>query len=1077
MAQKNIITHPFPGLRAYKASESQFFYGRDREIEDCLNILQQNKVLILTGENGVGKSSLINAGILSKLHKGFSGQAGREWEVCSFRPGIAPIENLCYSLSENGALYMGGKAKTTDHSSYKKTLESKRNLGLAEIYRQAEIFEKKNLLIVIDQLEDLFKYRTFFDAESESDDDLLFNIVHRTSRFKETAIYFILAIDDMYLAKLNNYERFTETLNNTLFNLSAINTDGILSLVKNTFHTRNVQFDLEWIEQLGEYLKEQPSTLPVVQFLFKKIYDQHAITLSKEIILLTQNEIRSFGGYTHAVTQSLTLFYEALENQQKRLFEFLLRGITYGSNEKDQVYYQKIEYLTNLTHISPNVFSDFLKKVKEELGDLIDLFKSQIRGYEVIQQKVLQPDDIVSLKYVAIQQWDYFNRWQKEERQNYSTFLDNNDKAEKYPKESLLTSTSLQTAKNWLNDENVNSDWAQKYPLDFSKTTRYIEKSIKAHTLELQKQEAIKQDIERAKKRSRRLQWIGVGIVILALSVLGYQRHDEANRQRKLYQEMNEKATALDLAIQLKDQKEKDILELRRKDSVMMSERQNEQKLKMELIEGQLLSQNRLITLQMQNEKQSKELEEKRDRIKEDSLKAIMLINDAYKKEKYALNSQEFIDLKDSLSLLLYTLNNTSINDYDRELLGQLTASSISIYDRIKDLGQLLNRNHDDDNLRQIAVDLIAKLNGQYEYSSVAKHNLTIENKKPLLAMNISNQGKIAAGGKSNILYASYKNVAAGIHPLTTITEFKSSINALEFISENLVAVGLENSELWVVELESKEKQKIFPSKKWVPGKIISASAKELYRLSTLFQKEYFKGIGFVEFYKDGNIILVSLENSIVEIDLEKMNSSDSDYSKNIPLQNLVQGEFITSMTLSDSYHSIFIATNKGNVIIFDLQTKEEKKYDNATLKLKNETAIEIEFYNDKILIGTNEGSIFFYQIDTNKSLRLLGSRRANFSKVKDILYDNNQIYSLSKNGIISIIPTAYFSDTVNQSQTPVNIALGEGNFGHAVEAFSVKDVSYFVTADQLGNLVYWDLDLDNNFDEIKRIYANQFSN
>ena len=42
-------------------------------------------------------------------------------------------------------------------------LECKLELGLVEIYKNSEIFEKKNLLIIIDQIEDLFKFKKFFE--------------------------------------------------------------------------------------------------------------------------------------------------------------------------------------------------------------------------------------------------------------------------------------------------------------------------------------------------------------------------------------------------------------------------------------------------------------------------------------------------------------------------------------------------------------------------------------------------------------------------------------------------------------------------------------------------------------------------------------------------------------------------------------------------------------------------------------------------------------------------------------------------------------------------------------------------
>ena len=78
---------PFPGLRPYRSSESNIFFGREREVEDSLSILQQYKLVTITGDNGSGKTSLIDAGLIPKIQKGFSGQQGKNGRFVSLDQG------------------------------------------------------------------------------------------------------------------------------------------------------------------------------------------------------------------------------------------------------------------------------------------------------------------------------------------------------------------------------------------------------------------------------------------------------------------------------------------------------------------------------------------------------------------------------------------------------------------------------------------------------------------------------------------------------------------------------------------------------------------------------------------------------------------------------------------------------------------------------------------------------------------------------------------------------------------------------------------------------------------------------
>lgn len=65
----------YPGLRPFDAGEQQYFFGREAEVETVCRMLDLDKLTILHGPSGMGKSSLINAGILPAL------KALRHWEV------------------------------------------------------------------------------------------------------------------------------------------------------------------------------------------------------------------------------------------------------------------------------------------------------------------------------------------------------------------------------------------------------------------------------------------------------------------------------------------------------------------------------------------------------------------------------------------------------------------------------------------------------------------------------------------------------------------------------------------------------------------------------------------------------------------------------------------------------------------------------------------------------------------------------------------------------------------------------------------------------------------------------------
>ncbi|MDB2702783.1 hypothetical protein N9Z01_06780 [Flavobacteriaceae bacterium] len=1067
MSSEDNLISPFPGIRPYSRKEAENFYGREREVEDVLGILKRYKLVTICGKSGSGKSSLIAAGILPKLQKGFLGQAGKEWVICDFRPGISPLENLSYALSDSGVMYLKSKSKTTDHQNYKNKIEEKRDLGLIEIFASSEIYEKKNLLIVIDQLEDFFKFPDFFDPDQTNDDDLLFDLIYRTSKYKQTSIYFILALDIDYIAKLNSYDRFTEILNQTQYNLPHLGKSALLDITKNTLQTKNIQLSEEVLDDLGDNLNDNPSLLPDIQSLFSSIYVNYGFPMSKDIVYLDEEQLTSFGNHNHNFVNKLEAFYQKINEAEKKHFELLMRSLCSGEEKNGVFFNNTIDYIYHLLNISDTELTELIKKIKNEFGATFDIFKAVIRGEAAEDQKVFKKTDVVSLKYQSILKWNRFLEWKEDEKEKFEIYKENYFKAKKYPDESLLTATSLEIASEWLKNKFIHKEWSNKYSFNFQLTKEYITKSKEADDRAFRRQQEFKKNLARSKKRNRNIGLFLAASVLIFFIVFSISRHLQTiklNEEKALVSKEKEKVDSLF----------KGLNELILKDSINNAELLIEQRLKMNLVEEQLMSQKRLIALSELNEKQNKLIEAKRDKIYRDSIAANELMGIALKESKRAELSQKFIDIKDSLSLILYTLNNTTLNEYDKELLKKLTKNSINYYQELKNLGQQLNREHDDDNLRQISVNLIAKLNGVNQYSKIEKYDLVKDNAMSLNAINISSNGKLATGGRSKILYSSNNSFEKNIQALEAITNFSSAINSLEFLNDNLIAVGLENSEIWLVEINSKRKVRAFEIKDWKPGKKLKKSIQNIASLVANFNKIHFKGIGFLEYDRVSNKLYATLEKSMIEIDLDKIDEKNKNYVRSIELKNLSEDEFITSMAFSDLSGTIYLATNQGNVIVNILENGLELKLSNEFLKLRNETAIEIEFYSDKVIIGTLEGSIFVYKLQENKNLVYLGSKRANYSKVNDLLYDNKNVYVLTENGSLSIINDMNFNNLSENKKikTPVSISLGEDNFGNAIESFMFKGTTYFVTADQIGNLVYWDLDLENTFAEINRLYT-----
>lgn len=57
------------GLLSFSSEDQDIFFGREREIENLINTIQEERIVIVIGPSGCGKTSLINAGIVPNLRR------------------------------------------------------------------------------------------------------------------------------------------------------------------------------------------------------------------------------------------------------------------------------------------------------------------------------------------------------------------------------------------------------------------------------------------------------------------------------------------------------------------------------------------------------------------------------------------------------------------------------------------------------------------------------------------------------------------------------------------------------------------------------------------------------------------------------------------------------------------------------------------------------------------------------------------------------------------------------------------------------------------------------------------------
>jgi WD40 repeat protein len=91
---------PYVGLRAFRPDEGGWFFGRDADVQRVVEKLRTAGLVAVLGRSGVGKSSLVRAGVVPALAAGRVIPGSERWRVRLLRPTAAPLEELAAHVGD-----------------------------------------------------------------------------------------------------------------------------------------------------------------------------------------------------------------------------------------------------------------------------------------------------------------------------------------------------------------------------------------------------------------------------------------------------------------------------------------------------------------------------------------------------------------------------------------------------------------------------------------------------------------------------------------------------------------------------------------------------------------------------------------------------------------------------------------------------------------------------------------------------------------------------------------------------------------------------------------------------------------
>ena len=155
----------YPGVKPFEKTDRDRFFGRTRDVRDLYGMIQMEKLVVLFGKSGYGKSSLLNAGVLPKFTEERPG-SGRQYQPIVVRLGAfdkakqPPVEEVIARMGEQIKVAKEDQEQVDKQTAFLDKLRADSNYPetLWMHFKKCQHGKQRQFLLVFDQFEEFSSY-------------------------------------------------------------------------------------------------------------------------------------------------------------------------------------------------------------------------------------------------------------------------------------------------------------------------------------------------------------------------------------------------------------------------------------------------------------------------------------------------------------------------------------------------------------------------------------------------------------------------------------------------------------------------------------------------------------------------------------------------------------------------------------------------------------------------------------------------------------------------------------------------------------------------------------------------------
>ena len=335
---------PYLGLVPFQERDARVYYGRGelaaQLVQRLVGGLDGAGILLVAGESGSGKSSLLRAGLMPRLAAGVLGPGSERWPRRVIRPTASPLRELAVELADiagadPASVYRSlaaapGEAPMLAELAVRTATGRGAHTQLGDPADAAA--EPPRLVLVVDQLEELFTAGGDADA-ARVEREAFIAALHAAATCpagpqKLPPALVIAAVRADFLGRLIAYPPLKAALDAGPFTVGPMSEAELRLAITGPAAEADLAVEAALVDAVIAELREGPAAGPGSGVLPLMSQAMAATWEHREGSELTLRAYRRAGGVADAVNRSAQAAYDALTRQQKDAARLVFTQLT-----------------------------------------------------------------------------------------------------------------------------------------------------------------------------------------------------------------------------------------------------------------------------------------------------------------------------------------------------------------------------------------------------------------------------------------------------------------------------------------------------------------------------------------------------------------------------------------------------------------------------------------------------------------------------------------------------------------------------------------------------------------------------